>query len=137
MGYRVLIVDDEEKVRRVIKLHLSKEGFEVIEAFDGEQGILKLNEDDNSLMVDAIISDIRMPKMGGKDAIKYFREQFPLTPVIVLTGFPDTALAVDLMKKGVVEYLVKPVSKEKLITAVFKAIEKKVGSPEARKVIYP
>ncbi len=62
-----------------------------------------------------------MPKINGIEAIAYFRREYPATPVIVLTGFPDTNLAVDFMKDGVIEYLVKPVEKEKLIEAVTKA----------------
>lgn len=137
MGWRVLTVDDEEEVRKVVRLHLTKEGYDVIEAEDGEKGIQKVREGDNPLMLDLIICDIRMPKINGVEAIDYFRREFPSTPVIVLTGFPDVQLAVDLMKKGVVEYLVKPVSKDKLITAVQKAIKDRKWGPESQKTIYP
>ena len=137
MGWRVLVVDDEEEVRKVVRLHLTKEGFDIIEAEDGEKGIQKATEGDNALMLDAIICDIRMPKIGGKEAIAYFRQQFPSTPVIVLTGFPDVQLAVELMKKGVVEYLVKPVTKEQLVAAVQKAIKERGRIPEGRKANYP
>lgn len=132
MAWRVLIVDDEEEVRKVVRLHLSKEGFEVIEAEDGKKGIEKAREGDNPLMLDAIICDIRMPNIDGIGAISYFRQQFPSTPVIVLTGFPDTNLAIDLMKKGVFEHLTKPVSRERLLAVVHKAVKEK-GNPESRK----
>lgn len=135
MGARVLVVDDEEEVRKVLRLHLTKEGFNVIEAVDGEKGIEKVREGDNPLMLDVIICDIRMPKISGTEAIAYFRREFPSTPVIVLTGFPDTELAVDLMKKGVLDYLVKPVSKDQLIAVVQKAVKERLKSPEARKTI--
>lgn len=137
MGWRVLVIDDEEEVRKVVRLHLTKHGFDIIEAEDGEKGIQKATEGDNPLMLDAIICDIRMPKIDGKEAIAYFRQQFPSVPVIVLTGFPDVQLAVELMKKGVVEYLVKPVSKEQLVAAVQKAIKERVRIPETRKTNYP
>jgi two-component system, chemotaxis family, chemotaxis protein CheY len=134
MSWRVLLVDDEEEVRKVVRLHLTKEGFNVIEAEDGEKGIQKIKEGDNPLMLDAIICDIRMPKIDGIGAITYFRRQFPSTPVIVLTGFPDVKLAVDLMKMGVTDYLVKPVTKEKLLEVVHKAVNSK-GNPESSKHI--
>ncbi len=68
-----------------------------------------------------IICDVRMPKLNGIDAVAYFRENYPSIPIIVLTGYPDVTLAVDFMKDGVVEYLVKPVEKDELVAAVRKA----------------
>jgi two-component system chemotaxis response regulator CheY len=63
-----------------------------------------------------------MPNINGVEAISYFRREYPSIPVIVLTGFPDVKLAVDLMKQGVVEYLVKPVEKTKLVDVIMKAV---------------
>ncbi len=62
-----------------------------------------------------------MPKINGVEAVAYFRQEYPSIPVIVSTGYPDVNLAVDFMKEGVIEYLVKPVEKEKLIGSVTKA----------------
>jgi two-component system chemotaxis response regulator CheY len=119
---RVLIVDDEAQVRKPIYLTLRREGYEVVEAEDGEQAIKALNSGDNPLMVDAIFCDIRMPKIGGSEAIAYFRAQYPGVPVVVMTGYPDVELAVSLMRQGVLDYLVKPVSREELLTVVHKAV---------------
>ncbi len=123
MQDNILELDDEENVRAVIRIHLSGTRFEVLEAEDGEQAIELLNE--NPLTVDVIICDVRMPKINGVEAVAYFRKEYPATPVIVLTGFPDVNLAVDFMKEGVVEYLVKPVEKEKLVETVEKAAEQR------------
>lgn len=120
---RVLVVDDEAQVRKPISLSLTKAGYEVVEAEDGEQAIRTLNADDNPLMVDTILCDIRMPKINGSEAITYFRRQYPTVPVVVLTGYPDVDMAVSLMKRGVQDYLVKPVSKEELLTAVHKSVD--------------
>lgn len=119
MQHYILVVDDEEAVRNAVRLQLGGTGFELLEAEDGEQAIQILN--DNALTVDVIICDLRMPKISGVEAIAYFRKEYPSTPVIVLTGFPDINRAVKFMKDGVVEYLVKPVEKTKLIEAVEKA----------------
>ena len=119
MLHHVLIIDDEEEIREGIRLQLSETHYQVLEAGDGEKGIELLNA--NALTVDVVICDIRMPKINGIEAVAYFRREYPLTPVIVLTGFPDLNLAVEFMKEGVVEYLVKPVAREKLIEAVDKA----------------
>ena len=123
MQHHILVVDDEVEVRNVIRLQLSGTRFAVLEAEEGGQAIDLLN--DNALTVDVIICDVRMPKIGGVEAIAYFRKEFPATPIIVLTGFPDVDLAVKFLKEGVVEYLVKPIEKEKLIEAVEKAEAKR------------
>ena len=125
---RILVIDDEEDVRSIVKHHLVKANYEVVEAKDGEQAIQKINEGENPLTIDAAICDIRMPKINGVEAVSYFRKEYPSVPVIVITGFPDTSLAVSLLKKGVKDYIVKPVEKEKLLAAVKKAVLEKAQS---------
>ena len=122
---RILVVDDEESIRKTVGLSLTKAGYDVQEAEDGGKAIQVLNSGDNPMMVDVIICDIRMPKINGVAAIAYFRTQYPSTPVIVLTGYPDPDLSSSLMKDGVVEYLVKPVERQKLIGTVKNAMEKR------------
>ncbi len=117
---KILIVDDEEQVRKTIRMQLKDTDYVIIEAEDGEKAIEVL-KGENVLEVDAIICDVRMPKIGGVEAVAYFRREYTSIPVIVLTGYPDVNLAVDFMKEGVVDYLVKPVKKEKLIEVVTKA----------------
>lgn len=124
MKHKILVVDDEAEVRNTIKLQLKGTGLEVVEAEDGKKGIEKLDSE-NAITVDAILCDVRMPNINGVEAIAYFRREYPSIPVIVLTGYPDVKLAVDFMKEGVVEYLVKPVEKEKLVEVVTKAISER------------
>ena len=123
---RVLVVDDEAQIRKPIGLMLKKEGYEVVEAVDGEEAIEKIGAGDNALMVDTILCDIRMPKINGDEAIAYFRDQFPTVPIVVMTGYPDVELAVSLMRKGVRDYLVKPVSKDELLPVIKKAVDQHV-----------
>ena len=120
---RILIVDDEESIRKALRLTLSKAGYDVVEAADGGKGIEAIGADDNPLMVDVIICDIRMPKINGLEAIAFFRQQYPSVPVLVLTGYPDFQLATGLLRQGVVDYLVKPADKDALIAAVERAME--------------
>ncbi|HKW86204.1 MAG TPA: response regulator [Nitrospiraceae bacterium] len=120
---RVLVVDDEEIVRKPIREQLAKAGYEVVEAEDGHQAIKRLNEGENPLMVDTILCDIRMPKMNGTDAIAYFRSQYPGVPIVVLTGYPDVELAVSLMRQGVKDYLVKPVTKDDLLPVIKRSVD--------------
>lgn len=119
---RVLVVDDEEDVRKSVRLILSKAGYDVIEAEDGEAGVQLAKSGDNPLALGAIICDLNMPKMSGMEAIPYFRSQFPSCPVIVLSGAVTVERSIALFKQGVVECLVKPIDKEKLLGAVKKAI---------------
>ncbi|MDH5761504.1 MAG: response regulator [Nitrospinota bacterium] len=115
---KILVVDDEADVRDVIKLQLEQRGLHVLEAVDGQNAIDILRSEDNLVNVGVILCDIRMPKVNGVECIQYLREQAPGIPVVVITGYPDTELATDLMKKGVKDYLVKPVEKAKLLAVV-------------------
>lgn len=123
---RVLVVDDEAQVRKPISLMLAKDGYEVVEAVDGEEAIEAIRSGDNPLMVDTILCDIRMPKINGQEAIAYFRSQFPGVPIVVMTGYPDVELAVSLMRQGVRDYLIKPVTKEELLTVIRKSVDQHV-----------
>jgi two-component system chemotaxis response regulator CheY len=77
------------------------------------------------LVVDAVICDIRMPKINGIEAIDYFQREYPHVPLVILTGYPETEMAVSLLRKGVADYLVKPVDAERLRDAVEKAMERR------------
>lgn len=122
MKHHVLVLDDEAGVRSAIRMQLKDTRFDVLEAENFEQATAFLR--DNAISIDVIISDVRMPGMSGVEAVATFQRDYPTTPVIVLTGFPDVGLAVDFMKKkDVVDYLVKPVEKAKLIAAVEQAAQ--------------
>ena len=122
---RVLVVDDEPLVRQVVRMTLEKAGYDVLEAENGEKAIEAINENENPLVLDVVICDIRMPKINGVEAIEYFQRQYPHVPLIVLTGYPDTNMAVSFMRHGVVDYLVKPVDAERLRTAVTEAMDQR------------
>lgn len=122
---RVLIVDDEPDIRRVVRMTLQKAGYDVLEAEDGEKAIEVISTGENRLMLDVIICDIRMPKVNGVEAIAYFRKEYPRVPLIVLTGFPDTEMATSFLRDGVVDYLVKPVEGERVKAAVAKAMDQR------------
>jgi two-component system chemotaxis response regulator CheY len=122
---RVLVVDDEPLVRQVVRMTLEKAGYDVLEAENGEKAIEAINENENPLVLDVVICDIRMPKINGVEAIEYFQRQYPHVPLIVLTGYPDTNMAVSFMRHGVVDYLVKPVDAERLKAAVMEAMDQR------------
>ena len=115
---KVLIIDDESDVRDVLKFHLSESNYQIIEAENGQEGMDLLKSGDNLSNVGVILCDIRMPKVNGIECIQYIRQEAPGIPIVVVTGFPDTQMAVNLMNEGVKDYLVKPVDKEKLVSTV-------------------
>ena len=122
-GGRVLVVDDEPDIRKTVRMTLAKAGFDVVEAEDGEEAIKEIRSGDNPLMVDAVLCDIYMPKVDGMEASAFFRQQFPQVPVIIMTGQPDAVNATELMKQGIVDYLIKPVSPEQLKEVVSKHVK--------------
>ncbi len=119
---KILIIDDEEDVREVLRIHLESANYNVIEAENGEEGVTLMKSGANLLQVGLIICDIRMPKVNGVEAIDFLKENAPSIPIMVVTGYPDSELAVSLLKKGVKDYLVKPVEKEKLLAKVKEAL---------------
>lgn len=119
---RVLVVDDEDSIRSLLRLMLTQAGYDVEEADDGGRAVEVLNSGDNPLMLDAIICDIRMPRINGVEAITYFRAQYPSLPVIVLTGYHDEPLASSLRRQGIVEFLEKPAEREQILASVAQAI---------------
>ncbi len=124
---RILIVDDEDDVRKVLRLTLSKAGYDVVEANHGGKGIEVIGADDNAFMVDVIICDIRMPKINGIEAIAFFQQQYPSVPIIVLTGYPDQKMATELLSRGVYDYQVKPADKDKLLESVAGAMARRLA----------
>src|SRR3972149_3281403 len=109
---KVLVVDDEDTLRLTIKTRLSAGGFETDAAVDGEDAIEKLKQ----TPFDVVLLDINMPRMDGITALGIISEQFPTTDVIMLTGFADFSTAIDCLKKGAKDYLVKPIDTTELIT---------------------
>jgi two-component system chemotaxis response regulator CheY len=125
---RVLVVDDEAEVRKSVRLILSKAGYDVIEAEDGNAGVNAMKSGDNPIAVDVIICDLDMPKMGGIEAIPNFLFGFPSCPIIILSGSDKLESASRLFqpgvmfKQGVREFLTKPIDQERLLGAVEKVI---------------
>lgn len=109
---RVLIVDDEDTLRLTIKTRLASAGFETDAAVDGEDAIEKLK---NSSF-DVVLLDINMPRMDGIAALGIISQAYPSTDVIMLTGFADFTTAIECLKKGAKDYLVKPIDTTELIT---------------------
>ena len=117
MRQKILIVEDEEKLRRVVELQLRSSGFEVEQAGTVEQG-LKLIDG-----VDLILSDLRLPGKDGIEFLRLIRQQNSHVPVVLMTAFGTVENAVEAMKIGATDFLLKPFSLDHLIAVVNKALE--------------
>jgi DNA-binding NtrC family response regulator len=111
---RVLVVDDIAVVRQSICMALAHAGYEVVEAESGEQAITLAQDVRNPLAVDVILCEIRMSSGNGVEPITFFMQQYPMIPVVALTSYSNVELAVLLMRQGVFDFLIKPVSQEEL-----------------------
>ena len=116
---RILIVDDEDRIRRILKLQLEREGYEIVLAESGEQAMNILEKEDE---LDALITDIKMPGVDGYQLLDYAVENRPDMPAIMLTGLVDIDTAVKVMKAGAFDFLVKPIQREDLLASVDKAL---------------
>ncbi len=115
---KILIVDDEQDVRDIFQDRLEKAGYNTLMAENGEEAINILRSGDNMLNVGMIFCDIRMPKVNGIECIDFLKQQAPGIPVVVVTGYPDANVAKDLLKRGIKQYLVKPLDKERMMEIV-------------------
>ncbi len=119
MKATVLVVEDEEKLRRVVELQLKTAGYDVEQAGSAEDA-LKLAD-----RADVILTDLRLPGQSGIDLLTELRGQDSRTPIIVMTAFGSIETAVEAMKAGAVDFLPKPFSLDHLMTVVEKALELK------------
>src|ERR1700685_118784 len=128
MRATVLLVEDEEKLRRVVELQLKTPGYEVEQAGTAEAA-LKLAD-----RADVIITDLRLPGLSGLELLQNLRSQDLRTPVIVMTAFGSIETAVEAMKSGAVDFLPKPFSMDHLMTVVNKALEVRTLRDENREL---
>ena len=113
----ILVIEDEEKQRRVVGLHLAGAGYEVKGAGTAEEG-WKLAGD-----VDLILTDLKLPGMDGLELLEKLKAQNSRTPVVVMSAFSTVENAVEAMKRGAVDFLPKPFSLDHLSVVVEKALE--------------
>jgi len=118
---RVLVVDDEETPRKIVKRALEREGYEVV-CFDAPGKLLDALEGDAP--VDLVITDVNMPEMSGLDVVSAVHDNWSHIAVVLLTGQDDVATAVEAMRRGGYDYLTKPVDPtETLLPAVRRGVQ--------------
>jgi len=121
MNGTVLVVDDEERIRRLIRMYLEREDFEVVEACDGKEALELALENDYS----AILLDIMMPELDGIEVCKELRKE-KTTPVIMLTAKGEETNRVQGFEVGADDYIVKPFSPREVVLRV-KAVLRRVS----------
>jgi EAL domain-containing protein (putative c-di-GMP-specific phosphodiesterase class I)/ActR/RegA family two-component response regulator len=114
---RVLLVDDEEPLRRATARLLAAEGYDVSQAADGRAALELLAAGE----FDVVVSDVKMPNMTGLELLRAIRQRDLELPVILLTGGPTTEAALEAKRYGALHYLTKPLDKQRLVLAVSRA----------------
>ena len=116
----ILVVDDAPGTTEVLERNLSARGYRVFTA----PGVAEAIRIAQATPIDLVITDLKMPKVGGLDLVRHVRENMRDTEVIVITGYPSVEGAVQAVKTGAEEYLAKPFTEEELLSAVRRALEK-------------
>ena len=116
---KILIIDDEPSVREVLSDILSDEGYDILEAPDGIEGLRMMKTEP----VDLVFLDIWLPKMGGIDVLKLIREEYPVVSVLIISGHANVDLAVKAIKMGAFDFLEKPLDLTRVLTLSRNALE--------------
>ncbi len=126
MSAKILIVDDEKVIRDSLKLVLSDEGYLTETAADGEEALNAIKEDD----YDVVISDIKMPKLDGMELLQEASKISPETFFLIMTAFASVNTAIDALRNGAYDYLIKPIEFDDLIIRLKRLVEFKELSNE-------
>jgi two-component system NtrC family response regulator len=130
MAAKILVIDDDTSLRRVLEYNLEEQGYGVRTAATGEEGMELFAEQEPDL----VITDLKMPGMGGFQVLSAVKELDPETIVIVITAFGDVETAVKAMKLGAYDYVTKPFNRDELKLTVQKALELRGLSAENRRL---
>lgn len=120
MSAKILIIDDELKLLKLLGMILRQEGFEVFEASSARSGLNMLDVHD----VDVILSDVRLPDGFGVDLVTQYKTKKPHSEVILMTAYGNIPDGVQAMKNGAYDYIVKGDDNDKIIPLVYKALDK-------------
>jgi two-component system response regulator AtoC len=116
---QVLIVDDEPNLRKILSAQLTRDGYDVLTAEDGEQGLHLLREHH----IDLVITDLKMPKVDGMTLLKRALEEEPELPVVLVTAHGTIDTAVEALKRGAFDFVTKPFDKDEVRQIVAKALK--------------
>jgi DNA-binding NtrC family response regulator len=112
--FNILVVDDEDALRNVLSSELQSEGYSVVSAADGDEAISTLQQK----TFDLVLLDIKMPRVDGFEVLRFIKEKYPKTKVIMLTGFADLKNAIESKKLGAEDFVSKPYDLVDLLTTI-------------------
>lgn len=130
---RALVIDDEQIVLDSVTKILKEEKYEVEVTLNGREGLQKAIQND----YDIVLTDIRMPDIGGMRVLRDIKRAKPSLPVVMITGYPSVKAAIQAMKLGAGDFIEKPFTPEQLSLAVAAALRKaKTHPPEDQTIIH-
>jgi len=127
---KMMLVDDEERFLSTTKKLLDKKGYDVVTAASGAEALEKIR----GQHIHVVILDVKMPGIDGNAVLREIKRQFPLTEVIMLTGHATIESAIDGLKSGAVDYLMKPADLDEIIQKAEEAFEKRQALEEKIRV---
>ena len=127
---KILAIDDEPNIRRLIENEFELEGFEVSTAKDGEEGLSLFDKQ----VFDIVLLDVKLPRMSGIEVLRRLKQKSPSTEVLMITGYGDIKTAVESLKLGAREYITKPFKLDELLTLVKELIPE---YPKKTEVSFP
>ena len=117
---KILVIDDDRDMCLLLKRFLTKHGFEVLEANTAKKATELLE----TIEFDLVLCDFRLDNTDGKTMLIKIKEKFPHLPVIIITGYSDIKIAVEVMKLGAYDYITKPLFPDEIILTIRKALDK-------------
>lgn len=115
----ILIIDDDRDMCLLLKRFLTRHGYEVLEAYNGKKALELLENTEPSL----VMCDFRLEDMEGNVLLGKIKERYPHLPVIIITGYSDIKIAVEVMKMGAYDYITKPLFPDEILVTIKKALE--------------
>src|SRR5262249_44288024 len=117
----ILVVDDEQVIREILADFLTMEGFNVRTAKDGQAALTEVSR----MHFDLVLSDLKMPNMGGIELLEEISRHAPNIITIIMTGFGTVETAIDAMKRGAYDYIMKPFKMEEVVHTVRRGLERR------------
>lgn len=127
---KVLVVDDERGIRESVSMILEDDGYLVISAKDGEDALQKIKE----LKIDLVVLDVWLPKMKGTEVLKEILTIKKNLPVIMISGHADITTSVALLKDGAIDFIEKPLIKEKILVTIRNALRLRILEEENKQL---
>jgi two-component system, NtrC family, response regulator HydG len=115
----ILIIDDDRDMCLLLKRFLTRHGYEILEAYNGKKALEILEQTEPSL----VMCDFRLEDMEGNILLGKIKEKYPALPVIIITGYSDIKIAVEVMKMGAYDYITKPLFPDEILVTIKKALE--------------